>query len=294
MTETPLVTAVERLVIAVRDLAEAERIYTRILGRSPSWRHEDPGGGTAHVLYRLDNIGLELVTPTGDGPWGLVVSRHLEKQGEGIQVLFLATSDAVAATEQLKGRGLPAVALPEGGAKSGSRIRRWRSVILPPHVTRHLPIIVNEVISAPDVVPLAPLREGVAAGDAISALDHVVVMTPDAEACKKLFGEQLGIRLALDQSKPEWGVRQLFFRVGGVTIEVVEPLDKEKAPKIDAFWGMAFRAASVGAVRDRLAREGADVSDVRVGRKKGTKVATIRKPTCGVPVLLVGPSPETV
>jgi catechol 2,3-dioxygenase-like lactoylglutathione lyase family enzyme len=289
MTETPLVTAVERLVIAVRDLADAERIYTRILGRSPSWRHENPGGGTAHVLYLLDNIGLELVTPTGDGPWGLIVSRHLEKQGEGIQVLFLATSDAVAATAQLNERGLAAVTLPEGGATSGSRLRRWRSVILPPQFTREMPLIVNEVMTAPGVVPLAPLREGVAEEDAISALDHVVVMTSDAEACKKLFGEQLGIRLALDQSKPEWGVRQLFFRLGGVTIEVVEPLDKEKAPKTDHFWGLAWKAGNVGAVRERLTREGVDVSEVRRGRKKDTEVATIRKPTGGVPTLLVGP-----
>jgi hypothetical protein len=113
-------------------------------------------------------------------------------------------------------------------------------------------------------------------------------MTPDADGCKRLFGGQFGIRLALDHSKPEWGVRQLFFRLGGVTIEVVQPLDKTKAPAKDFFWGMAWKAGNVATVRERLLREEADVSEVRIGRKKGTEVATIRKPTGGVPTLLVG------
>ena len=104
---------------------------------------------------------------------------------------------------------------------------------------------------------------------------------------KSLFGTQLGIRLALDHTKPEWGVRQLFFRTGGVTVEVVEPLDREKAPKSERFWGVAWRVPDIAAAVARLAKAGLDVSEVRKGRKPGTEVATIRKPTNGVPTLLI-------
>ena len=35
---------------------------------------------------------------------------------------------------------------------------------------------------------------------------------------------------------------------------------------------------------------GVDVSEVRTGRKPGTRVMTVRSGTCGVPTLLVQPS----
>lgn len=287
--EAPIVEAVDRIALAVRDLAEAERIYTRMLGRTPSWRREDHTGGTSHILYRLANVTLELVSPTGPGPWGKIVATHLDERGEGIIALFLATGNVAQAAATLTLRGLTTTVLPENEAHgSDGSIRRWRNTMMPRTESRDLAIIVTETLKGSDELKPAPLRAGVAEAEAISALDHIVVMTPDAEACKTLFGAQFGIRLALDHSKPEWGVRQLFFRLGGVTIEVVQSLEKDKTPAKDFFWGMAWKAGSVATVRERLLREEADISEIRVGRKKGTEVATIRKPTCGVPTLLVG------
>ena len=37
----------------------------------------------------------------------------------------------------------------------------------------------------------------------------------------------------------------------------------------------------------RLVSAGVDVSDVRTGRKPGTRVLTVRNGTCGIPTLLV-------
>ncbi|MEN6541722.1 VOC family protein [Parvibaculum sp.] len=292
MTGEALVGGIDRIMIGVRDLAEAERIYTRMLGRSPSWRYRD--GGTERVIYRLGNVSLDLLSSSETGaPWGSLLSAQLDRAGEGIVGIVFSTPDATRTVEGLKARGLPAVLFPEAevSGPAGER-RRWKSLLVPAEIARGLFMMGHEQLS-PEPLPEAALRPGVGEGEAISALDHVVVMTSDAEACKHLFGEQFGIRLALDQSKPEWGVRQLFFRLGGVTLEVVEPLDKAKAPANDYFMGLAWKVGHVGAVRERLVREGADVSEVKLGRKKGTEVATIRKPTCGVPVLLIGPAAES-
>ena len=49
-------------------------------------------------------------------------------------------------------------------------------------------------------------------------------MSPDIEAARALYGDGLGLRLALDRSFEAWGVRLLFFRVGGLTVEVAAPL----------------------------------------------------------------------
>lgn len=287
-TIVPLVNAVDRITIAVRDMDEAEHIYTRMLGRHPSWRRTDRSGGTDHVHFDLENIGIELVAEIGPGVWGQQVKTFLEKRGEGILALFLRTDDVVWTAQELTARGLNTIAMPEGEGLGidGSR-RRWRNTMMPREASRNMTVIACEHGQGDERWP-APAREDVPRDSIVSAMDHVVVMTSDGDACKKLFGEQFGIRLALDHTKPEWGVRQLFFRLGGVTIEIVEPLDKTKAPKSDFLWGVAWKSADIRATRERLVAEGAEVTEVARGRKKDTEVATIRPPTCGIPTLLIG------
>lgn len=287
---TPTVTAVDRLTLAVSDLEASEEAYTRLLGREPSWRRVDRAGGTSHVVYQLANMALELTTHIGPGVWGQQVKAFLDTHGEGIIALFLATDNVEETARLLSARGLATVYMPinEGSCSDGA-LRRWRNTLMSRATSRNMSIIATQDMSrvvAPR--PIAPLRAGVTADAAVAALDHVVVMTSDAEACKTMFGAQFGIRLALDHSKPEWGVRQLFFRLGGVTIEVVESLDKTKAPEADFFWGAAWKTGDIRALRARLVAEGADISEVRTGRKKGTEIATVRPPTGGVPTLLIG------
>lgn len=289
MTE---VTSVDHIIIAVRDLKEAEKNYTAIFGREPSWKGVHPGVGTGNVLYRLANTYVELYAPVAEGVNADALKKRLDEVGEGLYGIVLGVDDAAAATEAFNARGLKCGAPVDGSGRDEitGAVRKWRTIAMPADEVRGLFMLGIQHLSPADALPPAPLSAGVSEGEAVPGCDHVVVMTPDAEACKTLFGDKLGIRLALDQTKPEWGVRQLFFRAGGLTIEVVESLDKSKAPKTERFWGLAWKAANVGAVAGRLAKAGLDVSEVRVGRKEGTEVATIRKATNGVPTLLVGPA----
>jgi len=288
MTE---VTSVDHIIIAVRDLKEAEKNYTAILGREPSWKGVHPGVGTGNVLYRLANTYVELYAPVAEGTNADALRAHLDAQGEGLFGIVLGVDDAAAASAAFNARGLASDAPVDGKGRDEitGAIREWRTIALPKNQTRGLFMLGIQHLSPADALPPAPLVKGVSEAEAVTACDHVVVMTPDAEACKALFGDKLGIRLALDHTKPEWGVRQLFFRTGGLTIEVVQPLDEAKAPKAEHFWGLAWKAENVTAVRDRLAAAGRDVSEVKPGRKKGTAVATIRPPTNGIPTILVGP-----
>ena len=84
---------------------------------------------------------------------------------------------------------------------------------------------------------------------AISGLDHAVVRSADPEASKALYGEGLGLRCALDREFPKWGSRLIFFRVGGVTVEVAASLVEggaggEPGSQRDELW--------VNVVRDKL------------------------------------------
>jgi catechol 2,3-dioxygenase-like lactoylglutathione lyase family enzyme len=108
---------------------------------------------------------------------------------------------------------------------------------------------------------------------AVSAVDHIVVQTKSAAAAKKFYGDQLGIRLALEQEVPAWGGTQLFFRTNSMSVEV---LATDKAGDEDRLWGLALKTDDIVATQKRLSDAGIDVSEVREGRKPGTKVCTAK------------------
>ena len=134
---------------------------------------------------------------------------------------------------------------------------------------------------------------------AIFGLDHAVVRTANAEAAKELYGGGLGLRLALDRTFPQWGARLLFFRVGDITLEVTAALtpdsgEADEKPVLssdrDQLWGLSFRVRDADRARARLGASGFDVSEVREGRKPGTRVFSVRDGTCGVPTLILQPA----
>jgi catechol 2,3-dioxygenase-like lactoylglutathione lyase family enzyme len=282
----------DHVVVAVRDITAAARDTARLLGRGSSWSGEHPAWGTANELFRLRDLYLELLTPTGPGPLAAALRARLDAEGEGLFALAFGTRDAAACRAALAARGLEPSApvrglgrdLPSGG------FREWRSVMLPPARTRGLRLFAIEHLSPPDLLPqVDPYADPAAA---VAGLDHVVVRSAAAEASRALFAEGLGLRLALDRSFEAFGFRALFFRVGGVTVEVTAPLGEPPRPEQpDALWGLAWSVGDTAAAQRRLAAAGFDVSPVRAGRKPGTAVCTVRSGTCGVATLLVGPAP---
>jgi catechol 2,3-dioxygenase-like lactoylglutathione lyase family enzyme len=114
------------------------------------------------------------------------------------------------------------------------------------------------------------------------ALDHVVVRTSSPDAAIALYGEGLAIRLALDRVFKD--TRMLFFRVGGVTLEVVQDAARDET---DQLWGLAYRVRDIDAAHLQLTEAGFSPTPVRDGNKPGTRVFTLREGTCGVPTLIL-------
>jgi catechol 2,3-dioxygenase-like lactoylglutathione lyase family enzyme len=301
--DAAMLTGLDHVILGVRDLPSATRQYATLFGRRPSWRGEHPGEGTANTLFRLGNTYVELLAPEGDGPTARALLARIEAVGEGPVGLAFATDDAEAARTAFAERGLdPGPVEPGLGRDSDSgQFRRWRRVMLPLARTRGVLLFAIEHTTPPEMLPAA---EAVGAEQAaVSGIDHAVVRSLDADAAIALYGEALGLRLALDRRFPAWGMRLVFFRVGGVTIELANPLgaggsgevgeaaDAEVAtPDQDRLWGLSWRVPDADAARARLAAAGVDVSDVRKGRKPGTRVLTVRNGTCGVPTLLLEPA----
>jgi len=129
-------------------------------------------------------------------------------------------------------------------------------------------------------------RSAVVAAAPILALDHVVVSTEDPERAAALYGARLGLDMVLDRSHQEWG-QLMFFRCGDLIVELVKRAVAGSDASHDKLWGLSWRVADLEATRARLTAAGIDVTEMRSGRKPGTRVASVRSGTCGVHTLLL-------
>jgi catechol 2,3-dioxygenase-like lactoylglutathione lyase family enzyme len=119
----------------------------------------------------------------------------------------------------------------------------------------------------------------------VRKLDHVVINTADADKFIEVYHEFFNIRLALDTFMEHWGRRMLFFRVNKTTLEVIEK--KEGEIDDDRLWGLAWEVENLDAACERLILAGIEVSKIKNGLKKGTRVATIKSHNHNVPTLLL-------
>ena len=93
--------------------------------------------------------------------------------------------------------------------------------------------------------------------------------------------------MRLDRTEPKWGARLMFFRCGDLIVESVHNLADEPSAAPDKLWGLSWRVANADAAHARLMAAGFDISEIRAGRKPGTRVFTVRNNTLGVPTLMV-------
>src|SRR6478736_5607941 len=97
----------------------------------------------------------------------------------------------------------------------------------------------------------------------VSALDHVVVRTPNPERAIAFYAGRLGLDLRLDRSNPEWGSRLLFFRCGDLVVEIAHDLKAGVSDAPDQLWGLSWRTPDIAKTNARLKAAGVDVSAPR-------------------------------
>lgn len=122
----------------------------------------------------------------------------------------------------------------------------------------------------------------------VSALDHVVVRTPNPERAIAFYAGRLGLDLRLDRSNPQWGARLLFFRCGDLVVEIAHDLKKGVSDGPDQLWGLSWRVPDVAKAQARLKAAGLDVTEPRDGRRPGSQVFSVKDRTEGVPTLVIG------
>jgi catechol 2,3-dioxygenase-like lactoylglutathione lyase family enzyme len=224
---------------------------------------------------------LELMSPSGEGANADRIRTVMAEQGEGLASLCFRSNDIAKMHRRLDRLTLKPEPVAEAESRdmtSGATLS-WKRTRAATDTTRGVRLFFLELAKErPLSVRTSPAS--------ITAMDHVVVATADAERAAALYGARLGLDMALDRSHPDWG-RLMFFRCGDLIVEVVHRPGKDTDVKHDRLWGLSWRVADADATRARLLSDGVEVSEVRTGRKPGTRVLTVRTGTCGIPTLLV-------
>lgn len=275
-----MISTLDHLIIAVKDLDEAEKDYTKIFGIPPVWRGEHKELGTINSIFNFENTYFELLASKGSGLGADLVNSALKQDGEGLTGIVLGTDNIKDAHASISsaGYGIGEISDGEGSNSDNVNIRRWQNLFLPPELTRGL---FSFVIEHTDGELPSPNYQT----SSISKLDHVVINTNDADGFISVYQDIFNIRLALDKVIEHWKKRMLFFRLNKTTIEVIE--SKDGQPANDKLWGLAWEVKNIEFVYQRLIGEGIDVSPVQKGIKENTLVATIKSHTHNVPTLLI-------
>ncbi len=276
-----MIAGLDHVVVLTGDIDAASAAYQTFFARAPAWRSR--GDGADRVLFTLDNTTLELMAPDGEGANADRIRAVLDAEGEGLVSLCFRTRNIAKMHRRLDRLTLkpePIVEVESRDAISGATLA-WKRTRAATETTGGIRLFFLERDQE------RPLSVRTTAGS-ITAMDHVVVSTSDPERAAALYGARLGLDMALDRSHPDWG-RLMFFRCGDLIVEVTHRPGKPEARAQDKLRGLCWRVADIDATHARLVQAGVDVSEVRAGRKPGTRVMTVRGGTCGVPTLLVQP-----
>ena len=275
-----MISSVDHIIIAVKDLDQAINDYEKVLGIAPCWKGKHTELGTKNALFNFENTYLELLSPCDAGPGTEFINSLLAEKGDHLAGIVLGTQNIEHAKESLKKSGHEVgVTLGEAVNEADGQIRRWKNIFLPANLSKELFIFIIEHTKGS-----LPKHENQDSSK-VKKLDHVVINTQNADDFISIYRDVYKIRLALDKTIEHWKRRMLFFRTNATTIEVIE--EKDKKEPADELWGLAWEVDSIEDAHKRLVSNNVEVTPIKEGLKKGTMVATIKSHTCNVPTLLI-------
>jgi catechol 2,3-dioxygenase-like lactoylglutathione lyase family enzyme len=281
-----MITGLDHVVILLEDLEVGIATYQTLFARAPAWR--STSDGAAMAIFTVANMSVELMAPVGHGPAADRIRAVLPEQGATLASICFRTGDIAGMHRRLDRLALkpdPIAEVESRDTETGATLS-WKRTRAATDATRGVRQFFLELS---DERPVSP-----PVGDApFLGLDHIVVATQDPERAAALYGARLGLDMALDRSNPEWG-HLMFFRCGDLIVEVVRRPVAGGDSRHDRLWGLSWRVADIDATRARLLAAGLDVTEVRNGRKPGTRIMTVRNGTCGIQTVLLERSPKPV
>ena len=247
-----MISQLDSVIVGVNDLPAAAIDYAALTGTGGQ---EGEFRGGSSVSFQLANTCLRLVETS---------------ERQGLKQLVFGCPDLDGARRRLPNVGIEIV-----DDASDNHF-----LALNPETTRS----VNLALTAARDIESGDLPSP----GALSGLDHAVVASGDGDFTSALLSGRLQLDMRLDLTNENWDARLMFFRCGDLIVEVYQPISKPLGPERDRFFGLSWRTDNIEATHSELTERGFDVSEIRTGRRPGTRVCTVRDKTHGVPTLILG------
>ena len=188
----------------------------------------------------------------------------------GLASMVFATSALDEAATLLERRGVP-------GERNGGHL------VLSRAATHEVPI---ELVERTEPAPASPLLADEAA--VVSALDHVVIRTPNPERAIAFYAGRLGLEPAARSQQSRVGRAAAVLPLRRTVVEIAHDLKKGVSDGPDQLWGLSWRVPDIAKANARLKAAGVDVTEPRDGRRPGSQVFTVKSHTEGVPTIVIG------
>ncbi|WOJ97847.1 glyoxalase [Congregibacter brevis] len=266
---TSPILALDHVTISVADIDKETANYSLLLD-APPVRHGKEDGSMRSV-FQTRNVAVHLVA--SEQPQGLEAMcfevDSLERLHRRLERVAIPTTDTLVSTAQ-------------------NSEEPQALLVSAQDATRGIQLSFRE-----------KMKTGQGNGDDLGGgLDHIVIASQNSQGTAFLLGSQLALDMRMDMSRREWKARLMFFRCGDLIVEVFERLeDQESSPPAeqargdeseqDSFYGLTWRVDDADASHKRLTEAGFNVSEVRKGRKPGSRVLTVRDKTAEVATLLI-------
>ncbi len=107
-----MITGIDHVVIAVKDLDASIGKYQAMYGMKVSDQSEAPAAGMKMAFFRFPDTYTELVTATGDaGP----IAKRLADTGEGVHLVAMTVDNMESTLAELRAQGIRLVGDPGAG-----------------------------------------------------------------------------------------------------------------------------------------------------------------------------------
>jgi catechol 2,3-dioxygenase-like lactoylglutathione lyase family enzyme len=260
-------------VVAVRDLAEAIRVYRDVLGLNARAGGRHGGRGTENAVIAFeDGSYIELLSVFDvekevavSGTRGQVLADFIRVHEGGLVGYCLDTTEILQQADRLRAEGVqvPEPLLVSRKTPAGDLLK-WH-VLLPGGVNwrRRWPFLiqpdaanVDENAAADRVHPLG-----------VTGVCGVAVAVEDLQRSKSLY-EAFGLRLSSEEGVPQLGAQRARFVQQGVVIDLLSPtapgaVRTELDAAGEGLFQLTLRVRSLDASKARLAESGITVCPVR-------------------------------
>ena len=133
-----MIKMLDHLIVAVKDLDEAEHNYKKIFGIDPVWKGNHKELGTANVIFNFKNTYFELLAAKGEGLGSMLVNNAIEENGDGLIGVVLGVDNIIDAYESLKKQGFAITDISNGEGHNNftKESRKWKNFFLPQELSR--------------------------------------------------------------------------------------------------------------------------------------------------------------